>query len=112
MDAVQAAALSAAVTTPIASLLTLAATKGVDAYVKVRKTQTDESHYEDQRIDENWRLLVGKQEGRLEKLEADLEYSREQHLECIKNQGRLEGRIEELERRVYRHDQPKNDTEK
>ncbi len=92
-------------------VLTLAATKGIDAYVKWRRTNSEiESaacHSEDERADTWAKLVIERQQKDIESLRADvrslvLEMNdiRKEHLNCERTASELRAEVAALRRQV------------
>lgn len=106
-DASYIAAVTAAIVTPLVGLLTFAATKGVDAWLKLRKDKREgqqldrkanmeERTYEDTKASEATKELVDELKRRLTDVEGSLKSCHDQHLEGVRSIGVLTGKIEVL----------------
>lgn len=111
MDTATTAAVTAIVTAP----LTIALTKGVDAWLKIRKGKQDEKQSEFNQEETTFQTVIKLFGDRIKTLEDALTRVQERELECVKQQGILSGKIDQLEkdlaqpiqeevRRLWRHD--------
>jgi hypothetical protein len=97
-------AITAAATTAITTPLTILLTKGVDAWLRLRKATTEEDHYTDTRIDQNYLAVIGQLRGELAVVREALAKLQDEHVECIRVSGELSGRLTEIEKAMSRHD--------
>jgi septal ring factor EnvC (AmiA/AmiB activator) len=87
-----------------ASGFTLAATKGIEAWLKYRadqridkEVQMHKEEAEQQKEDNTLRFLIGRQDARIEALEKELRELHSQHNDCEKKHEALKVRLEILE---------------
>lgn len=133
MDTSSIIGTTAAISTIASSVLTFLTTRGVEAYLRLKKGQMEEQKYEDDKVSKSYEYLIGELTQRLSSLESHIERiqlkhesdlieiqekhnieiksMRDEHIECVKEQGVLKGRIEELQRtsnevlKLWRHDE-------
>jgi septal ring factor EnvC (AmiA/AmiB activator) len=83
-----------------ASLLTLATTKGVDAWLKIRADRRQDEVREETAEDANLKFVIGRQDARIDKLETELREVHLQHNDCEKKFAALSARMDRTERDV------------
>ena len=74
--------------------------KGLDAYLKYRADARKDKDADNQRADKGYEFVIGKLTQQCETQDKEIDDLRKRELECIKNQGVLEGRIAALESRL------------
>jgi chromosome segregation ATPase len=93
----------------IVILLTWLSTKGVDAWIKFRKTRLEERQYEDVQVREVHTALEAELRKQIEELRTDfravleeLKQARADHVDCKLEQERLRGHVALLQEKVAR----------
>ncbi len=93
-----------AVATAAGGLLGVGLTKGIDAYVKWRKTNYEiasaECHEEDDRADSWAKMMIATLQEDMKKLRGEMVTLRTEHLQCEKMQSELKAEIAYLRRQV------------
>ncbi len=86
----------------LTGLLTLVCTKGVDAYLKVRKDHREavaekttaaltEQHHQEDRVETKQEEQIADLKEQVKTLQADLKAVQHDHVECVKAQAELRG---------------------
>lgn len=100
MDATQTSVLIGAAGATTGTLLGIVCTKGVDAWLKLRKDTRDEKTTDAAAEDNTLRFIIGRQDARIERLETELKDVHTQHADCEKKHESLKVRLEVLGQRV------------
>lgn len=74
--------------------------KGLEAYLKYRADTRKDKDADNQRADKGYEFVIGKLTQQCETQDKEIDDLRRKELECIRNQGILEGRIAALESRL------------
>lgn len=99
----------------LSSLVTLFATKGVDAWLRVRKSGLEERKYEDGRAVEGYQTTISELKARVTHLEtllemqekkytSEIEALRREHIDCVKLQTALSVQNEHQAKEMRRLD--------
>lgn len=118
-EMVQVGTVVAAICVPVTALLTVLCTKGVDGWVKMRKTKTaeimEDRKYSDGEAAKAYDKLIGQFEARIDALEKEqklliieLKESRAEHVKCMVEHAALRGKFEALQvhvDRLWKHDE-------
>ncbi len=82
------------------SLLTFLATKGVDAWLKLRADQRIDVVREEEAEEVDLKFIITRQDTVIGNMSAEMRELRKEHIECERKHAELKARLEMLENRV------------
>lgn len=103
-DATTIAAIAAAAAT-LGGVAGAGIMKAVDAYLRVRKANFEEHEAEEGRMEKNYQTVIAELKGELTYLREAIVKIQAEHIECIRVQGELRGRLDSMEQMILRHDE-------